>query len=126
MGARARDHDSSSSGGLHSATSRSPRGDPSSVTASTPLAHNADASSAGAPMVAEHATNVGCAAAGYSYTINGSGYPANTTVVLWIADNGPTGYPYPPGDPRAQTAGVTMTVSETQRPLRHPERATSI
>ena len=47
------------SGGFHSTKSRSPRGDPSSVTAATGRPHSAEARSPGRPMVAEQNTNVG-------------------------------------------------------------------
>ena len=50
---------SSSNGGFHSAIDRSPRGDPSSLTAVTGSPHSEDASVAGSPMVAEENTKVG-------------------------------------------------------------------
>src|SRR5579885_1974420 len=45
--------------GSHRAKTRSPQGDPSSVTADTGTPHTSDASPAGSPMVAEQHTNVG-------------------------------------------------------------------
>ena len=52
---------SSSTGGFQMATTRSPDGEPSSVTAVTSTPVSADASAAGAPMVAEEQMNTGSA-----------------------------------------------------------------
>ena len=52
---------SSSNGGFHRATRRSPRGDPSSVTSATGTPHSADASRDGVPIVADVNRNVGSA-----------------------------------------------------------------
>ena len=49
----------SSSGGFHSTTTRSPRGEPSSETSSTGRPHSAEARRAGSPMVADVKMNVG-------------------------------------------------------------------
>ncbi len=51
----------STSGGFHRAKSRSPRGEPSSVTATTGRPHNASARVAGSPMVADPNRNTGSA-----------------------------------------------------------------
>jgi len=50
---------SSSSGGFHSANTRSPDGEPSSVTSATGRPQMASARAPGAPIVAEEKMNVG-------------------------------------------------------------------